>query len=58
MEVERSYNFQRIIAEVSKNTDVAHQIIMTTTNVAPELDAPQYLVGRKFSHEEKSIELL
>jgi hypothetical protein len=58
MEVERSYNFQRIIANASNSTDVTHQIIMTTTNVAPELDAPQYLVGRKFSHEEKSIGLL
>lgn len=58
MEVERSYNFQRIIAQASTSTDVLHQIIMTTTNVAPELDTDAYLVGRKFSHDEKSIEIL
>jgi len=58
MEVERSYNFQRIIAESSKKTDIVHQVIMTTTNVAPELDSNEYLVGRKFSHDEKSIEII
>jgi len=58
MEVERSYNFQRIIADASKQTNVTHQIIMTTTNVAPELDVKEYLAGRKFSHDEKSIEII
>jgi len=57
MEVERSYNFQRIIAKASNEATIVHQIIMTTTNVAPELDANKYLVGRKFSHDEKSIEI-
>lgn len=57
MEVDRSYNFQKIIAQASNNTTVAHQIIMTTTNVAPELDTDEYLVGRKFSHDEKSINI-
>jgi chaperonin cofactor prefoldin len=58
MEVERSYNFQKIIADASRQTLVVHQVIMTTTNVAPELDTDEYLVGRKFSHDEKSIEIL
>jgi len=57
MEVDRSYNFQKIIAQASKSTNVVHQIIMTTTNVASELDTNEYLVGRKFSHDEKSIEI-
>lgn len=57
MEVDRSYNFQKIIAQTSNSTNVVHQVIMTTTNVAPELDNDKYLVGRKFSHDEKSIEI-
>lgn len=57
MEVDRSYNFQKIIAQASNSTNVVHQVIMTTTNVAPELDNDKYLVGRKFSHDEKSIEI-
>jgi hypothetical protein len=55
MEVERSYNFQKIIARSSQGSDVAHQIIMTTMSVCPELDTKQYIVGRKFTHEERSI---
>jgi hypothetical protein len=57
MEVERSYNFQKIIANRSNQSDVAHQIIMTTMSVCPELDTHEYIVGRKFSHEQKSINI-
>lgn len=57
MEVERSYNFQNIIAKHSKNSDVLHQIIMTTMDICPELDNETYLVGRKFTHTKKSIDI-
>lgn len=57
METERSYNFQNIISQISQSTEVAHQIIMTTTNVAPELDKDEYIVGRKFTHDQKSLEI-
>lgn len=55
MEVERSYNFQKIIAKHSDESDVTHQIIMTTMSVCPDLDNDTYVVGRKFTHDEKSI---
>lgn len=57
MEVDRSYNFQRIIAKHSESSGVEHQIIMTTMSVCPELDDEKYIVGRKFTHDEKSISL-
>lgn len=57
MEVERSYNFQKIIARRSRQSKVVHQIIMTTMSVCPELDTSEYIVGRKFTHEEKSINI-
>jgi len=57
MEVERSYNFQNIIARRSQRSKVVHQIIMTTMSVCPELDTSEYIVGRKFTHEEKSIDI-
>ncbi len=57
MEPDRSHNFQQIIARHSSAATVEHQIIMTTTNVSPELDNDTYVVGRKFTHEEKSIEI-
>jgi hypothetical protein len=55
MEVDRSYNFQNIIARHSAGSDVVHQIIMTTMSVCPDLDNDRYIVGRKFTHNEKSI---
>lgn len=58
MEPDRSQNFQEIIAYYSKNSNVEHQIIMTTTQVSPKLDSSEYVVGRKFTHEEKSLEIL
>lgn len=57
MEVDRSYNFQNIIAKHSNKSEVTHQIIMTTMSVCPELDNKIYVVGRKFTHDEKSINL-
>jgi hypothetical protein len=57
MEVERSYNFQRIIAARSSRSNVTHQIIMTTMSVCPDLDTKDYIVGRKFTHEKKSIDV-
>ena len=57
MEPDRSYNFQRIIAISSDNSTVVHQIIMTTMSVCPELDDEKYIVGRKFTHDQKSIGL-
>lgn len=55
MEVDRSFNFQNIIARHSSSSDVVHQIIMTTMNPCPELNNENYIVGRKFTHDEKSI---
>lgn len=57
MEVDRSYNFQKIIAKHSDESDVTHQIIMTTMSVCPELDNDTYVVGTKFTHDEKSIRI-
>jgi len=57
MEVERSYNFQKIIQKHSSESNVDHQIIMTTTSVCAELDKQEYLAGSKFTHDEKSIKL-
>ncbi|MGB3431734.1 AAA family ATPase [Achromobacter sp.] len=57
MEVERSYNFQKIIAKLSGESSVVHQIIMTTMSVCPELDNNNYISGPKFTHDEKSLKI-
>lgn len=58
MEPDRSFNFQNLIAQISKSKSVAHQIIMTTSHIAAELDKPEYVVGRKFSHDNRSLAIL
>lgn len=58
MEVDRSYNFQNVIANHSAEHDVVHQIIMTTMSVCPDLDSDKYIVGPKFTHDEKSINII
>lgn len=57
MESDRSHNFQEIIARHSAVSVVEHQIIMTTTDISPKLDTEAYLVGRKFTPAEKSIDI-
>ncbi|WP_068300887.1 hypothetical protein [Kordiimonas lacus] len=53
----RSQNFQNIVAEISENSDVDHQIIITTATISPELDNPKYTVGELYSTENRSIKL-
>ncbi|MHB1083897.1 MAG: hypothetical protein ACYCZA_03520 [Thiobacillus sp.] len=55
MERERSFNFQKHILEVSKSINVTHQIILATSQICPELDNSEYVVGPAFSHTKKSI---
>lgn len=58
MEQDRSFNFQELIATVSESNSVEHQIILTTSTIAEKLDKPKYVVGRKFSHDNRSLAIL
>ena len=58
MQVERSQNFQRIIAEECNKSERSHQIIMTTSMIAPDLFTPEYVVGDYYTEESKSLKLL
>lgn len=57
MEVERSYNFQKTIAQLSDSSNVTHQILMTTMSICPDLANDKYRVGRQFTHDNKSIQI-
>lgn len=57
MEPDRSFNFQKLVRNISESTNVVHQIILTTSHMYPELDDPRYVVGASFTHEHKSIGL-
>lgn len=55
MEPDRSFNFQKLIREKSDSMDVAHQIILATSQICPDLDNSEYVVGSAFTHDKKSI---
>ena len=48
MEPQRSQNFQLQLLRISKEAKVEHQIIFATAMIVPDLDEPEYTVG-KFS---------
>ncbi len=55
MEPIRSHNFQLQIAEISKNTSVAHQFIFATAMIAPDLDEDQYTVGKYSTRDDPTL---
>src|SRR3546814_2913323 len=52
---ERSWNFQRLLAAMSEAARVPHQIIFTTSKIAPELDRPELVVGRRYERAARSL---
>jgi hypothetical protein len=46
MEAARSHNFQHQILRISKDAKVEHQIIYATAMIAPDLDDPEFTVGK------------
>ena len=53
----RSHNFQNIVADISDNSNVDHQIIITTATISPKLDNHRYTVGELYSTDNRSIKL-
>lgn len=52
---ERSWNFQRLIVQKSAQFDLPHQIIFTTSKIAPELDRSDLVVGRRYTRAARSL---
>lgn len=55
MEEERSHHFQRLVVDYSANAEGEHQIIFTTSKIAPELDVPDLTIGRHYKLSSKSL---
>jgi hypothetical protein len=53
----RSQNLQRLIVERSSTFGVEHQIIFTTSMIAPDLNNANYCVGDEYTHENKSLKV-
>ena len=54
---ERSWSFQRLLVETSSSSTSNHQIIFTTSKIAPELDGSSSVIGRKFTRENKTLNI-
>ncbi|MCY1030983.1 AAA family ATPase [Corallococcus sp. BB11-1] len=57
MEEARSKNFQKIIIESSRALDIDHQIIFTTSMIAPEFNTPDLVVGDFYKRDHKSLRM-
>lgn len=57
MEPERSRNFQELLAARSAQLEAEHQIIFATAMISPELDSPEYIIGRKSTHAERTLSI-
>jgi HAMP domain-containing protein/uncharacterized Zn finger protein (UPF0148 family) len=56
MEPARGHNFQNIIAETSRSSDVEHQIIFTTSMISPELDNTDVCIGPSYSLQQHTLD--
>ena len=55
MEVERSHNFQNQILRKSREAKATHQVIFATAMISPDLDEPEYTVGRFSTRDDPTI---
>lgn len=57
MKPERSARFQNIVAELSKKSEMEHQIIFTTSMISPSLDGEEYCIGEDYRDGHKTLDL-
>lgn len=55
---ERSWNFQRLLVKRSAENKALHQIIFTTSKIAPELEESDLVVGRKYTKAAPSLAIV
>jgi hypothetical protein len=57
MEDVRSMNFQKVMKDYLSGYLVDHQLIYATKSISPDLDSNKYIVGNKFSEDERSLNM-
>ncbi|RUT24846.1 hypothetical protein C0V97_14045 [Asaia sp. W19] len=55
---ERSWNFQRLLVSRSSQSAHIHQVIFTTSKIAPELEGSDLVVGRKYTKKAPSLDFI
>ena len=58
MELERSHRLQEIIATECKTFLCEYQLIFATSQIAPNLEKPEFVVSRAFSEQRRSLDIL
>lgn len=56
MEASRSQNFQRMIVELSEGSPSENQVIIGTAMIAEELNNENYVVGRFYTRDQRSLD--
>jgi predicted nucleic acid-binding Zn-ribbon protein len=54
---ERSWNFQRLVVKASSEAKRPHQIIFSTSKIAPELEGEPLVVGGKYTKARHSLRI-
>ncbi len=57
MQPDRSHNFQVQLLAALSDVETEHQVILTTSMIAPELDRPEIVVGNHYSHSRKTLDI-
>lgn len=57
MEPERSQSFQKELVQMSQESEVNHQIIITTSMISPDLDNTELCVGDFYTKVDKTLKL-
>ncbi len=54
---ERSWNFQRLIVKASEDSKADHQIIFSTSKIAPELEGSVHVIGGKYTKQRRTLRI-
>jgi len=57
MEPERSHHFQNLLASLSQESQVEHQLIYATAMISPDLANSEHVVDRFYTHDDRSLNL-
>lgn len=57
MEPERSHHFQNLLAAMSQETTVDHQLIYATAMISPDLEDSDLVVDRFYTHDSRTLNL-
>lgn len=55
MEPIRSHNFQSVIIDSVRQAERPFQIVMTTSQINPDLEVPELVIGSRYTHTNRSL---